>query len=529
MKVIGYSIGTKSQPNTPEEFHFWLAPEEESVTIGTIVKLESSNNFALGVVEEMKSYSEVEDLYIHAFARGFDPLLSPPNREGSVVVCRARVIKQSQEKPIKEGPVLYPEEEELEELFNLEGCNIPFGVFVNSDGTSCPVKVNEDYILGYEGAHVNISGMSGLGTKTSTFLFLLSSIFTHARSRVACIIFNIKSDDLLYIDEVSQSLEEEDLRLYRTLDIAPGGFKSRFFAPSGRKGASSLRSDIEIFRWGYSEIKDYLTTMLKAGSEDQKEKLDTAYLQLKTIAKRKGYATFEEILDFMERELLPQGKNGSDLIMGSYKATWGKLYNSLKGLENRNEGLITVGEDVVELPYEEIEDREVWVIDIQQLSFYPRKLVFEKVIREFVSRLEEKKLKVDKLIIFMDELNKYAPPQASRDVASLKEKLIDIAARGRSIGVSLFSAQQFKSRVDANILGNISTDIYGKTKQSELQEPIYKKFTEEIKGKMRRFGRGDKLLDHELFEAPVFVKIPRPPCMLGSEKAKLRQVMCSAM
>jgi DNA helicase HerA-like ATPase len=160
-------------------------------------------------------------------------------------------------------------------------------------------------------------------------------------------------------------------------------------------------------------------------------------------------------------------------------------------------------------------------VDIQKLGFYPRKLVFEKVISELVSRLEAKTLGVDKLIIFMDELNKYAPPSHSTDIASLKAKLIDISARGRSIGLSLFGAEQFKSKVDSNILGNISTDIYGKTKEAELMDPLYNKFSKEVKEKIRKFKKVDKLLDHELFDAPVFVKMPRPPCMLGSDRLKI--------
>jgi len=522
MKPLGYSIGTRSTPNTSEEFYFWIPPEEEKVTIGTVVRLGEGENFALGMVEEMKSYSEVEDLYLHAFARGFDPLTTPPNQEGSVIVCRATVVRQSLERPIKEGVVFYPEREELEELFNAQGSNIPIAVFENSDGSRCPVRVDEDYILGYEGAHVNISGMSGLGTKTSTFLFLLSSIFSHSESRVACVTFNIKSDDLLYIDHPSPSLEQRDLELYDTLGIEPGGFKSRFFAPERRAKASSLREDAEPFRWGYREVEDYLLGMLKGGSEDQKEKLDAAFLQLSSIAGERGYTTFEEILDFLEREVLVEEKNGSDLVMGSYKATWGKLYSALKNLENKNQGLITPGGDIKDLPYREIEDRDHWVIDLQQLKFYPRKLVFEKIIQEFLTLLERKELKVERLIIFMDELNKYAPPSAPREVGSLKGRLVDIAARGRSIGISLFSAQQFKSRVDPNILGNISTDIYGKTKQAELNEPAYRMFSEEVKGRVRRFSRGEKLIDHELFEAPVIARTPRPGCMLGSEKEKLR-------
>ncbi len=521
--MIGTVVGTRNMPNTPEVFHFWIPRDEESVAIGSVVKVESDGRLIFGSVEEMMSYSEVDDFLMHQLSRGGNPGVVTPSEEQSVVVCTARVLKQDTERPLRRGSVHYPSKRELVEIFNVEGCDIPMGVFTNTDGARIPVKVNEEYLLGYEGAHVNISGMSGLGTKTSAVLFLLNSIFAHSKSRVACILFNIKSDDLLYIDQPSAKLTREDLDLYKTSGIEPRGFKARFFAPyTGVGKVNSLWKDLEGFRWGYPEVEDYIPSLLKAGDQDQKEKLDTAFYDLKKMARDRGLRSFSQILGYMRDELLLEERSWTELVKGSYKATWGKLYNQLKGLESKYSGLVTnYKEEVIELPYGELGDREVIVVDIQQLGFYPRKLVFEKVISEFMKRLEAKTLGVDKLIIFMDELNKYGPAQHSPAVASLKARLVDISSRGRSIGMVLFGAEQFKSRIDEKILGNVSTDILGKTKAAELSDPIYKKFPEAVKGKVRRFGKDDKLVDHELFDVPVFVKMPRPPCLLGSDMATL--------
>ncbi len=519
MRAIGHAVGTKERPNTSEEFYFWIPREERTLAVGSIVKVLGENGPVYGLVDEMMSYTDTDDFLYHQLSRGGRPDLATPSREQSVMVCRARILKQETDRPLRTGVVMYPTQRELEDLLNQEGCDIPFGVFVNTDGSVTPVKVDESYVLGPEGAHVNISGMSGLGTKTSTFLFLLSSVFAHSRSKVACVMFNIKSDDLLYIDAPSDCLAREDHELYSICGIQPRGFRARFFAPMNiLSEARSLRGDVETFRWGYEEIKDYIPHLLKSGDQDQREKLDTAFYDLKKMASERGLRSFSDILEFMRNELLLEDRHPTDLVRGSYKATWLKLYNQLRGFESKYGGLITGYEDeVVELPYESLGDREVWVIDLQQLDFYPRKLVFEKVISEFEARLEERSLKVDRIILFMDELNKYAPSQHSPDVVSLKAKLIDVSARGRSIGFSLFGAEQFKSKVEQNIMGNVSTDVYGKTKESELLEAVYRKFSDEIKGRMRRFGKDEKLLDHELFEAPIFVKLPRPPCRLGSD------------
>ncbi len=520
--MIGAVVGTRLKPNTPEEFHFWIPNSEETIAIGSIVKAVSGGREVFGVVNGMEAYSEVEDPLLHQLSRGGDPGMDGPNQEQSIIVCRATVLKQDVERPLRHGRVYYPTEEELVGLFDVEGCNIPVGVFANTDGTSVPVRLDERYLLGSEGAHVNISGMSGLGTKTSTVLFLLSSIFAHSNKKVGCILFNIKSDDLLHIDKDFAAMTQEDMAIYKECDIEPGGFDTRFFAPwNVLTGASSLRKDAEVFRWGYSEVEDFIPSLLKAGDQDQKEKLDTAFYDLKKMARDNGLTSFSQILGFMREELLLEERNWTELVRGSYKATWGKLYNQMRGFESKYGGLVTnYPNEVVELPYDELGDREFWVVDIQQLTFYPRKLVFEKVITEFMERLEKRKLKLDKLIVFMDELNKYAPAQAPTAVSSLKAKLVDISARGRSIGMALFGAEQFKSRIDENILGNVSTDIYGKTKEAELQEPIYRHLPDEVKGKIRRFKKGEKLVDHELFQTQIFVRTPRPPCMLGGEMAR---------
>ena len=50
------------------------------------------------------------------------------------------------------------------------------GVYA-AGGHEAPVFLDCDFLLGPEAAHLNISGVSGLATKTSAIAFLLGSIF----------------------------------------------------------------------------------------------------------------------------------------------------------------------------------------------------------------------------------------------------------------------------------------------------------------------------------------------------------------
>jgi hypothetical protein len=90
-----------------------------------------------------------------------------------------------------------------------------------------PIYLDHEFLLGPEAAHLNITGVSGLATKTSLVEFLFKSIFTHYypddRDRgVAAVFFNVKGPDLLYLDLPpvdSGVLTAEELEVYDKLGI----------------------------------------------------------------------------------------------------------------------------------------------------------------------------------------------------------------------------------------------------------------------------------------------------------------------
>src|SRR5207248_5212832 len=103
---------------------------------------------------------------------------------------------------------------------------IPVGLYT-SGGLEAPVYVDADFLLGPEAAHLNISGVSGLATKTSAVEFLLASIFQHFpphKGRVAAVCFNVKGPDLCFLDRPGP-LQEEDRRRYERLGVEPAPFQ----------------------------------------------------------------------------------------------------------------------------------------------------------------------------------------------------------------------------------------------------------------------------------------------------------------
>src|SRR3989475_10021569 len=68
-------------------------------------------------------------------------------------------------------------------------------------------------------------------------------------------------------------------------------------------------------------------------------------------------------------------------------------------------------------------------------------------------------------VVFVDELNKYAP--ADGPETYVKKMLLDISERGRYLGLVLFGAEQFRSQVHRRIVGNAGTLVYGRMRSEE--------------------------------------------------------------
>ncbi len=107
----------------------------------------------------------------------------------------------------------------------------------------------------------------------------------------------------------------------------------------------------------------------------------------------------------------------------------------------------------------------------------------------------------------MDELNKYAPSGSKE--SPITQQVLDVAERGRSLGVILISAQQFMSAVHPRVTGNSATKIIGRTGSSEVNAPDYRFLDQDIRSSVTRLTKGDLLISHAVYRQPVKVTFPR--------------------
>ena len=108
-------------------------------------------------------------------------------------------------RPVPIGPVYLAGPDDVVTALRMDGyasgpdaAGLPVGLY-GGGASSAPVYLDPDFLLGPEAAHVNLSGISGLATKTSAVEFLLSSIFQRFpahKGRIAAdrLIRRIRSD-----------------------------------------------------------------------------------------------------------------------------------------------------------------------------------------------------------------------------------------------------------------------------------------------------------------------------------------------
>ncbi|NLF83959.1 MAG: ATP-binding protein, partial [Candidatus Gastranaerophilales bacterium] len=292
-----------------------------------------------------------------------------------------------------------------------------------------------------------------------------------------------------------------------------------------------LVNDVSPLSWGLEEVFDHVQVLLNKDDVDAKADAFLSMLKQNVINAKpdKNYCVYTPVKNFNDLEKWFQcvftqiegqdeTSDGKTQWKGHATATIRKVYNRLMNIKTRCKGLVTNTSDVNDLPWGKFEDKGVYVIDVANIIQLAQDLVFTRVVEELKRRLEEKTLGVEKVIVFVDELNKYASSDSGDSY--LKQTLLEISERGRYLGLVLFSAQQFRSQVHKRIVGNCGTSIYGRMDMDELATQGYSVMPSSIKGELTILDKGKLLIRHPHFNQYIFVKFPRPPVMTSQEGAK---------
>jgi uncharacterized protein len=534
--VIGRTVTAKSEPNTSSRFQFWVADRPEvqgKIEIGNIIDAVADGNrdVTFGTVIEMRSYSDVDSFIADYLSHNFgsaDVLVPTDVAQVVVVICAVMRNTSSKTKPVERSRVYFPSELGIKFAYGIidrsgrsifSGAPIPIGVFENGDGTLADISVDEHFIIGPEGAHLNVSGISGLAAKTSAVEFVLASLLHHSHNKIAIVMFNVKSKDLLYIDQPNPRCEQDDWsrKAYELLRIPLRPFSTaRFFAPANPgdpTGTQSLRNlAISRFNWDLKMIYRDIPSLFS--ELDWDDKMESAWFVIQDEIEQDTILTYNQMINWINKLLDTASRSNSTWPRNVHIATWNKMRSHLTRFPRTYSGLIATAASGRDVPWSELGNGDIYVIDIQMLNDRGQKLVFNRCMRT-LSHILETASELDAVIVFADELNKFAPSGSIR--SPLKSRLIDITARGRSLGLILFGAEQFASSVDREIVENSSTYLFGRTETNELRSANYSAFSDEVKTKLTMLPQGQLLVKFAKFSQPIFIRFPFPPCLPGDQ------------
>ena len=585
---IGRVVGSEREPAGSHVFAIWVSEEAITLDVGHIVVAFSEEAAVIGVIDEARRFSDLRSFLDDYFDRRMEDAIDAElaTRRPEMLVFSVRVLAtrhlrddvESHRPPVS-GPVWFATRAAIDYALGREdftGTPVPALMHTNGNAERdehgeekrnengdvvfqrSPIWLDGDYLLGPEAGHANWTGQSGLATKTSHAVFLLSAVFQKLQARgkcVAALMFNVKGPDLLWLDKPAQPepewvdayaaaeakpLSSGDLEAYAALGLEPKPFQNfRIFAPFKPGQAPGGRGDLDVqldrltgtFPGTLNTDRDHpaecegvvfpvlwqLEPLLWMPHKvfdfgDLDDKLSGFIYELRA----RGIASMNQLeKQFAEIEEHFADNPSASEWNGHHKFTIQKARNRFQSLPDKFGGLLSRGMvgygslPTVDGPFT---DQELRVVDIADCNSDVQEILVTKVIEKVWKMAEQQKLGVETVVIFVDELNKYAPAGGQ---GGLRDTLVDIAARGRHLNVVLFGAEQFRSKVDGEILGNCGTSFYGRVGDEELTNAAYRSLSETTKHELLGLKKGTILARHAHFRAPLFGAFPLKPTVDG--------------
>lgn len=550
MEAIGKIIATEKQPSTIEEFTFWTRKDLklkpfDVVVVDHVMDAQGNPTKTYGVIEEISHMTDSPSALAGYISSDFGQVDSQSYTERigmNYVKCKVVGNTSNIYIPVQEGRKVYlAERDEIMEALGLNDVKhkLPAGYIEMYEGANrqtLPVFFNSHFLIGPEGAHLNISGISGLASKTSYAMFLMKAIQDYAiktkEESVAFIMMNVKGTDLLRIDQKNTRKDElEKIKpIYDILGLDMEPFKYvKYFYPYSKDYTSytyeridTIKDRLEIgnaFQYKYlfetDEDKECLD-LLFANVDDPNDTVESIINFI--ISNSGGFNGIESWEDF-KNELYNQtqsdktGKAGKEISVMS----WRKFYRLFNKSYQKCQQMFTnkLGNGVrLRDQIARIEKNDVMVIDIAKLDEESQGFVFGDVMRAVYN------LKLgstdradsdipDRIIIFIDELNKYASTEVPK-TSPILHQLLDITERGRSLGIVLFGAEQFVSDIHRRVKGNCATQAFGRTNAIEISREDFRFVPSVYKTMLTRMKQGEYIIQNPVFRSMLNIKFPLP-------------------
>jgi len=429
--------------------------------------------------------------------------------------------------------------DERDQALYFDGMARRFPIGLARDGE--PLWGNLDFLDGSRGAHINISGVSGVATKTSYALFLLYGLFQGDvlgadRTNSRALIFNVKGEDLLFLDKPNSRLSEEESARYSALGLSPGRFEDiSLWAPVSKNpigepvpDTGSRQEGVTPYFWSLRQFcQERLLRFLFAEADSESSQIGFAvtvaerYLDARTEGQHgRGWVEIDgqRLTDF--HDLVEHITERAEEIFGGSRVAAATQDAFLRRLHAAGEA---AGHLVRRTDNEDEETRyridwqagQVNVIDIHNLPDRAKRFVVGVVLKQMMADKDRTGQRKPLVFVVLDELNKYAP---SEGWSPIKEVVLDIAERGRSLGVILIGAQQTASEVERRVVANSSFRVVGRLDTAEAQRGEYGFLTQAARARSAILKPGHMFVHQPEIPVPLLAQFPFPSWATRSEE-----------
>src|SRR5262249_9833509 len=271
--------------------------------------------------------------------------------------------------------------------------------------------------------------------------FLLYSVFRSGvlgaeAANTKALIFNVKGEDLLFLDHPNARLTESTVDSYAALGLAAAPFPDvtvyappRPGDPDGTPDVSSRLSGVDSFYWTLEEFcSRQLLPYVFADADDERQQYTmvvhgvTAHLAKVAIPASGGVAiegtrigSYADLVDFLVAQVNDDATRptwvGSAVGLGTVNAFARRLISSKKDLARLVRG---------DLPAQSRDlSAQVTVVDLHNLPDRAQRFVVGVTLKTEFERKEKAGTAKPLLFVVLDELNKYAPREGSSPIKEI--------------------------------------------------------------------------------------------------------------
>lgn len=560
---VGQVGAPARQEATSVSYSFWV-PRGMLVEATQLVTCESVIAGApykfYGIVDEVHRQSRKRDMGGEVDESDGDPEYVPPFESEGYTYASVSILNTEPfvlTPPRERSKVFLAQPGDARKAYGANEIERPLEIgLIKNGGDSViePGVIDLDYLLGANGGHMNVTGVSGRGTKSSFLLFVTWMLLRRARRqakelpsdpnrlRIVPIIFNVKGLDLFHIDRASTRYRaEKHGGTWQALDVdQPEPFsKVTFFAAQQPGSDISVHTgrgtDVEPYSWSLGDLIEHGLFLYLFAETDANDPNFSVLAQdieswltdeqvgkdgsiSRTLRQGQPVTTLKALLEWVDEQAAK--KDEKRALHNHHNATWKKFHRRLLKMLYESSGVLRRDDQKGKpLNLVRADTSDPIVVDLAALAGQAemQRFVVATILRQLIeARTAAQSQQRPVYLVILDELNRFAPRGARDSITQLVEK---VAAEMRSQGIILLGAQQQASKVSEKVIESSGILVLGKAGALELASSTWRMLSDAARRKAANLSLDEKLIIQDNFREPMHVRVPFPAWAMNPQEA----------